>query len=103
MATAAFAGVATHVPGLIYIVALNQIAAGRPRDAAAVTQVLVYNLLWFAIPLAALHARDPLTGGRARLPRPATAFAQRHQERLLVLIFGALGVYLTVKGVVGLA
>ena len=84
-ATAAFAGVATHVPGLIYIVALNLIAAGGRATAAAFTQVLIYNLLWFAIPLAALTLaiRSP-EAARVYLDR-ATAFAQRHQERLLVL------------------
>jgi len=97
-ATAAAAGIATHVPGLIYLVALNSIAAERPSPAETVVQVGLYNVLWFAIPLGALvlAIRSPGTA-RVYLDR-ATAFARRHQELLLVITFGALGAYLVVKG-----
>jgi hypothetical protein len=102
-ATAAAAGVATHIPGLIYLVALNSIAAGRPTVVSAAVQVLVYDLLWFAIPLTALTfaVRSPATA-RTYLDR-ATEIARRHQERLLVALFGALGVYLIVKGIIELS
>ena len=102
LATAATAGIATHVPGLIYLVALNTIAADNPRPAAAFAQVALYNLLWFAIPLGALVLvlRSPATA-TAFLDR-LTAWARRHQDRLLVVLFGALGVYLTIKGIVAL-
>jgi hypothetical protein len=101
-ATAAAAGVATHVPGLIYLAALNTIAAGRPGLAAAAADVFVYNVLWFAVPLAALAfaVRSPGTA-RDYLDR-ATAVARRNQDRLLVVLFGTLGVYLCVKGLVEL-
>ena len=103
MATAAVAGVATHVPGLIYLVALNSIAADQPGPADALVQVAIYNALWFAIPLGALVLvlRSPATA-TAFLDR-LTAWARRNQERLIVVLFGALGLYLTIKGVVGLA
>ena len=102
-ATAAAAGVVTHVPGLIYLVALNAITAERPTVTSAAVQVLVYDVLWFAIPLTALTVavRSPATA-QAYLDA-ATAFAQRHQDRLLVALFGALGVYLIVKGIIELA
>jgi hypothetical protein len=101
--TAAAAGVATHIPGLIYLVALNSIASGRPKFTSAAVQVLIYDLLWFAIPLTALTFafRSPSTA-QAYIDG-ATAFAQRHQDRLLVSLFGALGVYLTLKGTIELA
>ena len=96
--TSAAAGVATHVPGLIYLAALNSIATGRPDFASAALQIVVYNVLWFAVPLGAtvLAVRSPGTA-RQYLDR-ATAAARRHEERLLVLLFGSLGVYLCVKG-----
>jgi hypothetical protein len=102
VATAATAGVATHVPGLIYLVALNAIAASDPGPAAALAQVALYNLLWFAIPLGALALvlRSPATA-TAFLDR-LTAWGRRHQDRLLVALFGALGVYLATKGVLGI-
>ena len=103
IATAAAAGVATHVPALLYLVALNSIAADRPGFAEAAVQVLTYNLLWFALPFAALviAIRSPASA-RAVLDG-ATAWAQRHQEPLLVALFGVFGVYFTAKGVIGLA
>jgi hypothetical protein len=101
-ATAAAAGVATHVPGLIYLAALNTIAAGGPDLATAAAQILAYNLLWFAVPIIALAfaVRSPGTA-RDYLDR-ATAIARRNQDRLLVVLFGTLGVYLSVKGLVEL-
>jgi hypothetical protein len=100
--TAATAGIATHVPGLIYLVALNGIAAKSPGPAEALVQVVVYNLLWFTLPLGALALvlRSPATA-TAFLDR-LTAWARDHQDRLLVALFGGLGVYLTVKGILGL-
>jgi hypothetical protein len=100
--TAATAGVATHVPGLIYLVALNAIAAGDPGPGSALAQVVVYNLLWFAIPLGALALvlRSPATA-TAFVDR-LTAWARSHQDRLLVALFGILGIYLVAKGVLGI-
>jgi hypothetical protein len=100
--TAAAAGVATHVPGLIYLVALDSVAADEPGAAGAFAQIVLYNALWFALPMAALvlAIRSPLTA-RLCLDR-LTAFASNHQDRLLVLIFGALGIYLTIDGIVHL-
>ena len=100
---AAGAGVVTHVPGLIYLVVLNSIASSNPGLVEASAQVALYNLLWFAIPFAALAiaVRSPASA-RAALDG-ATAWAQRNQEPLLVALFGAFGVYFTAKGVIGLA
>jgi hypothetical protein len=101
-AAAAAAGVATHLPGLIYLVALNAIAAERPRPLEALVQVATYNVLWFAVPLAAL-AVAIFRPERARswMDR-ATGWGQRHQEVLVVALFTALGAYLAVKGATGL-
>lgn len=102
LGTAAAAGVATHVPGLIYLVALNSIAADNDGPAEAVAMVALYNVLWFALPISALALvhRSPATA-TAYLDR-LTAWARRHQDRLVVALFGALGVYLIAKGVLGL-
>src|SRR4051812_27970909 len=99
---AATAGVATHVPGLIYLVVLNTIASANPSLAAASAQVALYNLLWFAIPLGALVLvlRSPATA--ASFLDRMTAWARRHEERLLVAVFGGLGIYLCTKGLLAL-
>ena len=55
---AAAAGVATHLPGLIYLVALNAIASEQPRVIGAGLQVALYDVLWFMIPIALARAGD---------------------------------------------
>ena len=99
---AAGAGIATHVPGLIYLVVLNSIASSNPGPVAASAQVALYNLLWFAIPLGALVLvlRSPATA-TAFLDR-MTAWARRHEDPLVVAVFGALGIYLCANGLLAL-
>lgn len=100
---AAAAGVATHVPGLFYLVALNAIAAGEPGFAEAVVEVLIYNAIWFSVPFAAIvfarrrpeHAHD--------LIERLNGWMRRHDQAILALVFAAVGVFLVVKGTAGLA
>ena len=99
---AAVAGVATHVPGLLYLIALNAIAAGSPAPLSALAQVAVYNALWFALPVAALILAIRSPQSAAALLDRLTAYAREHQDRLIVVIFGGVGLYLTVKGVAAL-
>jgi hypothetical protein len=102
VATAAVAGVATHIPGLIYLVALNAIAADAPPPGRAAAEVAIYNALWFTIPIAAL-ALAILRPGRAPdyLDR-ATSWGRAHEQGLVFATFVLLGAYLTVKGAVRL-
>ena len=99
---AALAGVATHVPGLLYLIALNAIAAGAPSTLSALWQVAAYNALWFSLPVAALvlAIRSPTEAGR--MLDALTAFARAHQDRLIVVIFGGVGLYLSIKGIAAL-
>jgi hypothetical protein len=102
IATAAAAGVATHIPGLIYIVALNAIAAEGPSPASATIQVLIYNALWFAVPIAAL-ALAILRPGRAPVYIELGAgWGRRHEQGLVFATMFLLGAYLTIKGAVQL-
>ena len=81
--TAAAGGVVTHIPGLIYLVALNAIAADQPRNASALGLVSLYNVLWFAIPIAALTLSIVAPGTATAYLDRATAWARRHREMLL--------------------
>jgi hypothetical protein len=51
---AAIAGVVTHLPGLFYLIALNVIVAHNPRVPGGLVAVVIYNAIWFALPIAAL-------------------------------------------------
>jgi hypothetical protein len=98
----AAAGVGTHLPGLIYLVALNAIAADRPALVDAGLQVALYNVLWFLVPIASLVLVVLRPGAALVYLQAATAWALRHDHVLLVAGSLALGTYLVVKGTASL-
>lgn len=99
---AALAGAATNLPGLFYVAALVAVLETHPTPANGVFQVLVYNLLRFALPLAAL-VLVVLRPDRTRAVVDGVQdWARRHRRGLVLGLFGAAGSYLTVKGVTGL-
>ena len=54
LAVAAGAGVATHLPGLFYLLGLNAISETGPGLAVGAVNVLIFDAIWFAIPIAVL-------------------------------------------------
>lgn len=98
----AAAGVATHAPGLIYLVALNAISAGQPSVAGAGAEVAVYDVLWFMVPLASLALVIVRPGVAVAYFETGTAWVRRHEHGVLVAGLAAIGAYLLVKGAVQL-
>jgi hypothetical protein len=101
-ATAAVAGIGTHVPGLIYLVALNAIAAENLGPAVSTIWVAVYNALWFAVPAAAFALSVVAPGTTDAYFERASGWARAHQEPLLIATFAGLGAYLMIKGLLAL-
>jgi Sap, sulfolipid-1-addressing protein len=99
---AAAAGVGTHLPGLLYLVALNAIASERPGPVSASLRVAIYDALWFVIPLASLALVVARPGVASAYLEAATAWVRRHQHAVLVTGSLALGGYLLVDGVTSL-
>jgi hypothetical protein len=95
---AATAGVLTHLPGLVYLAALNAIAGSATGTLHGVVQVLIYNAIWFSLPIVALTLSiyRP-TASREQFDR-AASWARQHQRVIIVAFFGALGAYLLVTG-----
>lgn len=102
VATAAVAGAATHIPGLIYLVALNAIADGGPPVGRAAVAVAIYNALWFAVPIAGLALAVLRPGSAPGYLDRATRWGLAHEQGLVFATFAVLGVYLTIKGMVRL-
>jgi Sap, sulfolipid-1-addressing protein len=100
--TAAVAGVATHVPGLFYIVALNAIVAQGPSFASGVLQVLLFNAIWFAAAIAAVVIFLLRPGVAPRALSRVISWARRHARVTTVLVFGLAGSYLAIRGVAAL-
>jgi hypothetical protein len=95
---AAGAGVMTHVPGLFYLVALNAIAAHQPALGEAVVEVLIYNAIWFSVPIAAfVFARRRPVEAHDLMSR-VNDWGRRHQQVVAVSLFAVVGVFLIVKG-----
>jgi hypothetical protein len=93
---AAAAGVLTHLPGLVYLAALNAIYVDAGGTLDGFLQVAVYNGIWFSMPVLALvlsvHRPAQVKAGLARM----TSWAGRHHRSITVVFFGALGAYLLV-------
>ena len=100
--TAAVAGVATHVPGLFYIVALNAIIAEGPSFASGVLQVLLFNTIWFAAAIAAVVIFLLRPGVAPRALSRVISWARRHARVTTVLVFGLAGSYLAIRGMTAL-
>jgi hypothetical protein len=98
----AAAGVGTHLPGLVYLVALNAIASDGPALVDAGLQIALYNALWFVVPIASLVLVVLRPGAALGYLQAATAWALRHDHVLLVAGSLALGTYLVVKGTASL-
>ncbi len=96
--SAALAGPATHVPGVFYLVALNLIVTHRVSLALGLLDVLIYNLVWFALPVAALAVA---------IVRPQTArdaidaintWAREHSRMIMLVASFVVGGALLLHG-----
>ena len=99
---AAVAGVATHLPGLLYLLGLDAIADGEPSLGEGLLAVLVFDAIWLAIPFCALIASIRHPGAaRATIGR-ISGWMLSHERAGLTLVFSVVGAYFAVKGVINL-
>lgn len=100
--TASAAGVATHLPGLFYLVALNAIVAEGRSFLDGLLEVVVFNIIWFGAAIASVVVFLLRPGVARRALARVNAWARRHSRITTVLVFSAVGLYLTIKGAMGL-
>ena len=98
--TAALAGPVTHIPGLFYLLALHVIAAHHPSIPDGLAEVLIYNVVWFALPIGALAlcVFDP-PAARRRVDAIRT-WALRHASTLLLTVSLIAGTGLVIRGII---
>jgi hypothetical protein len=96
--TAAVAGPATHIPGLFYLVALNLIVAHQPHVVGGLLEVLIYNAIWFAIPIAAfaICVVDPAAARDA--VGAIQGWTRGHSRTIVLVVSFAIGTALIVRG-----
>ena len=99
---AALAGVLTHLPGFFYLAALSAIISSTSSNAGRTLQVVVYNAIWFAMPLTALVLASRRSDELQHFLRWITEWIWRHQREIMITVFGLIGVYLIVRGVMDL-
>jgi hypothetical protein len=102
-AVAAAAGMATHLPGLLYLVALNAIVAGEGARGRAVAQVLAFNLVWWLPPGAALGAFLVRPRRTLDVVGRTGAWLGAHDRAVAAGVVAAAGAYLVASGLLGLA
>jgi hypothetical protein len=99
---AAVAGIATHLPGLFYLVALNAIVAERSGLVDDIVVVLVFNAIWFGAAIASVVYFMVRPGAARRALLRVSSWARRHSRATTIGVFAVVGFYLSVKGAVGL-
>jgi len=101
-AAAAAAGVVTHLPGLVYLAALNAIVGDAVGTVDAVVQVVFYNAIWFSLPIVALVMSQYRPALAKQRLAELGAWTRRNQRVLTIVFLVGLGGYLLVIGVLGL-
>jgi len=96
--TAALAGPATHIPGLFYLLALDLIVASQPHVPGGVLALLLYNVIWFALPIGALAICifDPPAARRA--VEAVRDWTSAHTRAIALVVSFGLGTALIVTG-----
>jgi Sap, sulfolipid-1-addressing protein len=96
--TAALAGAVTHIPGLLYLLALDLIVSQEPDVPRELVQVGIYNAVWFALPILALAVCivDPAAAraGLQMLERRVST----HARTIVIIIAFAVGSWLLIDG-----
>jgi hypothetical protein len=100
--TAAVAGPATHIPGLFYVIALNVIIAHNAAITGEAIALVVYNVVWFALPILALVTciTDPEVA--RRLVRAVEQWTHDHAREILLVASFSVGTALVTRGALGL-
>lgn len=96
------AGVVTNLPGLYFLAALVAILQTHPTVVNGIGQVLVYGLLRFAVPVAALVLVLVRPDRTLDIVQGVHDWGRRNARVLTALAVGSVGCYLAVKGLVGL-
>jgi hypothetical protein len=97
--TAALAGPATHIPGLFYLIALNVILAHNLATAGKLGALGIYNVVWFAIPLAALAICIARPAAARAFVESVEQWTRDHARGILLVVSFGVGAALIIRGV----
>ena len=96
--TAAPAGPATHIPGIFYLVALNLIASQRTQAPRRLFDLLLYNGVWFSLPIAALAICVFRPNAAANGIKAIEQWTRQHIREILTVVSFVVGAALLGRG-----
>ncbi len=100
--TAAVAGPLTHIPGVFYIIALNVIVAHEPNVPGGLLAIVVYDAIWFAVPIAALALSVVKPSAASDAVLWAQRWTERHSRAIALTVASGVGVALIIRGALSL-
>jgi Sap, sulfolipid-1-addressing protein len=102
IAMAFVAGLVLNLPGVWYLDALTEIAKAMPSTASALVQILVFNVIMFALVEVPIVAYLINPQGAADLVERASNWGHRHSREVAIGLATVVGVWLIVKGIIQL-
>lgn len=96
--TAALAGPATHIPGLLYLVALDLIVSQEPDIPGGLLEIGIYNAIWFALPIVALAACIENPSAGRTLVYKVQEWVGAYVRTIVLLISFGVGAWLVTAG-----
>lgn len=99
--TAAIAGPLTHIPGLFYLVALNVLVAHQTGVLVGLVELLIYNAIWFSIPLAATALCIFAPELAREKVGSINTWARRNTRAIVISVSLVTGAVLVLRGALG--
>ena len=100
-ATMAFAaGMLLTLPSALYLAALKDIAEAGVSTAEELLAILLFNVLMLSPALIPLVLLVVVPDGTKAAVERSDRWMREHQKRLVTVVAGVIGVYLTAKGIV---
>jgi hypothetical protein len=96
------AGLVLNLPGVWYLEALTEIAKAMPSTGSALLQLLVFNVIMFALVELPIVAYAVNPEGAAGLVERASQWGHGHSREVAIGLATLVGVWLIVKGVIEL-
>ena len=101
MRTAAIAGPLTHIPGIFYLVALNVIVAANPFLFGGLIAVLIYDVIWFAVPILALGLSIVRPAAASQMIVAVQTWTKEHGRLIVLVASFVAGTAMVIRGLVG--
>lgn len=95
---AAVAGPVTHLPGLLYLFAIDIIIGEQSSAPLGFVDLLIYNGFWFTVPIAALALSIIRPGLASHAVTAAQPWARKHGRSVVAIVCLTVGVALLVHG-----